>query len=199
MYLRFEDWSVFLFKLKESGLPHGDHIIKIYASQNDPRLKSMYGRDTVHIFEIDDSPFSDTELFEYGERGVYSGAEFESKIQDLNIGDKGSRKLRALLRFSNLPEMGSTQAAMQLLNSEGSWLINHPFGVIDSVSQVQRNPEKSDYLHLDIFLPEQLSNLAKLFQVERLEDFEGLITFSEIRELQRKILVEGKSRGKERY
>ena len=37
MFLHFEDWSVFLSKLEAKGVPHGDHIIKVFATHEDPR------------------------------------------------------------------------------------------------------------------------------------------------------------------
>ena len=37
MYLRFEDWTTFTSKLDKKGVRHGGKIIKVFATDENPR------------------------------------------------------------------------------------------------------------------------------------------------------------------
>lgn len=199
MYLRLEDWSVFLYKLEDAMLPHGEHIIKVYPSEADPRSPALLGRANIALFEVNAAPFSFDELFEYEGRGRYSGLELEKKLQELGIEGQAAGRFRALFRFANKVETGFTQTAMALKNQDGGWLIDHPFGDIDGWQQILTgrliDPEK---LHLDVFIPESLEKLAKLLQVDHLDNCEKIISYSERKEWRRKTLLEGANKDKER-
>ncbi len=201
MYLRLEDWSLefFLSRLEEKGLKHGGHIIKVYASEVDPRTKDMYGRETVAVVEIDDSPFREDEIFNYEGRGTYTGVQLNQRLGELGLNEDAKKRMRALFRFANLPETGFTREAMQLRNTEGNWLIDHPFGDIDGVSRAVQLPEKySATVHLDIFVPTSLEKLARLLGVDDIGEAEGLIGYKEHEDYRRR-LREEQPRGKESW
>src|SRR5690349_2539649 len=107
MYLRFEDWSNFLFVLDKKGYPHGDRIIKVYTSQEDPR--GLYDKPDLVVFKSEGHPFSD-EVFDMGDRGQFSGKDIEAQLATKGVTDKGKEIVRALLRFSTTEETQFTQA-----------------------------------------------------------------------------------------
>ena len=66
MFLHFEDWSAFAFMLKSKGLPNQNQVIKVYASEADPRVK--LGKPNLTVIESSGRPFTD-EVFEFQGRG----------------------------------------------------------------------------------------------------------------------------------
>lgn len=159
MYLYFEDATKFLFMLDQKGIPHGDRIVKVFASENDPRVRIL--RKGLVIIE---SPHYslDQEKFSYGQRGVYEGGDIESMIGAFGLNSLGQEIVRSLFRFSNRPDLGFCQAGMAL-TVDGKWLINNPLGDIDGIDQACHSPEtRTLSIHLDIFVPESLQRLDKL-------------------------------------
>jgi hypothetical protein len=191
MYLYFEDWSQYIPDLEAKGLPHGDHIIKVMTSTEDPRSETLFNRSNIAIFEVDDSPFSGDEIFRYEGRGEFSGQQLEEKILELKLSTAAAARLRALFRFANSEGLRSTQTAMQLRNQEGDWLITHPFQDIDGFRQAGLNPNR---LHLDIFVPESLDRIARLLNVDSLADAEGIVSFAEKWNLDKEIRRRGKEK-----
>ena len=184
MYIHFEDWSVFRFKLTNSGLPYGDNILKVFATQENPRGEKYFNRPMIAVFKSDDSPFGDDEVFQYQNREEYSGKNLEEKIAEMGLTEDATKRVRALFRFANREDTQFTQTAMQLRDNEGNWLISHPFEDIDGYKYALRNPER---LHLDVFVPKSLDKVAKLLRVESLKDAEGIVRYDERRNFDREI------------
>lgn len=200
MYLRIEDWSLpFVIGMLEArGLPHGEHVLKVFASEVDPRFNQLFNRKNITIFEINDEPFQEDETFDYLGRETYTGSQLNDRMQELGLSHEAARRVRALFRFANLPETGLTQQAMQLKNQEGNWLIDHPFGDIDGITKALQNPElHSENVHLDIFVPESLDKIASLLGATSLTEAEGILTYEEARAFKFRTKEGGHSRGKE--
>lgn len=159
MYLHFEDWSapMFLQKLERAGLPHADKIIKVFASERDPRL--ALGKSALTVVSVDGSPFLNTDKFEYPGRETFTGSDLERKIADFNLGNTGNMSIRSLFRFAN--EHGFCQAAMAAETDEG-WLVDHPFGDIDGIDVAQPQAAREHGIHLDIFFPDSLKVLKRV-------------------------------------
>lgn len=173
MYLYFEDQSRYLFILDQKHIPHGDRIIKTYASETDPRIK--LNNPNLAVFEISDSPFSN-EIFTYTGRETYSGIQIEEIIKNLRINDLGKRITRALFRFSNRPDLEFCQTAMSIIK-DGNWLIDHPLGDIDGLNLAANIPEsRTRAIHLDIFMPRSLERLDNLIHFS---DPEHLVSMRE--------------------
>jgi hypothetical protein len=201
MYLHFEDWSQFLFRLEERGLLHGSHILKVYANDEDPRSATKYDRVNIAVFEVDDSNLKADEVFTYQNRETYSGKDIEQKLQSIGLSDSATKRVRALFRFSNQPETQFTQAAMKLKSPEGNWLIQHPLEDINGFDLALRDPHQySDVVHLDIFEPDSLIRAAKLLRTNNLNECNAIVTMDEIINLGRRQYGEGRrtSRHKER-
>lgn len=157
MYLHFEDWSLFLNQLKAKGIPHGEKIIKVFASKDDLRI-TLEKPDLI-VLEINEKPFLANEVFDYGERGRYTGKELEEKLSTYNLSGFAKETIRSLFRFAN--QEGFTQAAMGLMK-DGKWTIEHPLGDIDGVNIAQGNLDRENAIHLDIFLPQSLEHLKEV-------------------------------------
>ncbi len=89
MYLRFEDWSQFIYVLEEKKITHGGSIIKIYASETHPF--ELYPRNNFAVYDIPHDPFQPNEVFDYGARGRYSGQDLEGYLQHLNLSNLGKK------------------------------------------------------------------------------------------------------------
>ena len=131
MYLHFEDWTspLFLSVLDRNGIPHGERIIKIYATERNPH--TLIDKPNLTVIESSSEPFREDEFFDYGERGTLSGKQLKNDLDSFGLTEDGKTRVRAFFRFSNTPELGFTQAAMAAKKSDGSWLIDHPFQLID--------------------------------------------------------------------
>ena len=158
MYLHFEDWSdrLYLDLLERKGLPHGGKIIKIFANDEDPRI--ALAKPDLAIVKSNHAPIGESEVYDYAERGLYSGPELEAVLANHGLNDIGERIVRSLFRFAN--EQGFTQAAMAARKGD-SWLINHPLGDIDGIDMAIRNPARIPHIHLDIFFPDSLARLKE--------------------------------------
>lgn len=158
MFLHLEDWTVpiFLEQLKGKGFENINRLIKIYASQQDPR--QSWNKPDLTIFEVNDSPFTPDELYTFPDRDNYTGADLENRLAGLGLTEKGQRAFRTLFRFSY--QEGFTTEAMLAKKGE-NWLIEHPFEVVDEVESAIKNPRFSRSLHLDIFFPDSIRRLEE--------------------------------------
>jgi len=161
MYLRFEDWSSFTSWLDARGVKHGGKIIKAYPSEDDPREK--YNKSTLVVIESDDSPFTEQDLFNFGQRGTFTGIDFESAIAQRVTNDKAARVARALARFGTRDDTRFAYVAMEQIKRDGSFLIEHPLDGIHGWERVGggRTGEE-ELLHLDIFTSTSLPRLRNI-------------------------------------
>jgi hypothetical protein len=160
MYIYFEDWSEFVGFIKE-GVPHGGKIIKVYTSTEHP--STIYGRENMAIFEVDDTPFKEDEIFSYAERGQYNGPQLEDFMVGKNLSEEAKKRIRALFRFDNQESTHFAQDAMSTKNTEGDWIIHHPMEDIDGLQpkRITQVPDGRE-LHLDVFFA---ASLQRLFEV----------------------------------
>ncbi|MFA5933440.1 MAG: hypothetical protein WCV81_04155 [Microgenomates group bacterium] len=178
MYLHFSDWSHLKNSLDEKGIPHGNKIIKIYAGENDPRV--ILKRQNLFTIESDGKPFRPNEIFHYENRKSYTGSELEEKLNSLGLDEVAKPRLRALFRFSNLPEIQSTQDMMATKNPDGSWKYNDPFEDIDGIELALRVPQRRTTLHADIFYESTLQRLKDFFAKNsfNIEDPESFVSYN---------------------
>lgn len=164
MYLRFEDWSQFTGYLDRKGISHGGRIIKIYATDEDPRIK--FGKEGLAVVESSDEPFKSDEVFDFGERGVFTGQDLEDAISAKQANELAGRTARALARFAVREDTRFAYVGMQVKVGE-RFLIQHPLDGIDGWERVvggQQGQEGS--LHLDIFTPTSLGRLRQIVDFE---------------------------------
>lgn len=197
MFVWFEDWSHTLSSLDQKKLAHGNAVVKVRASDVDPRSEQGFKRTTVSVLEINDSPFTEEDIFDYGERGRYSGAEIEHSLKEMQLTETAERTARTLFRFANLPETGFVKAGMLLTKPDGQWLIDYPLQDIDGWQYGKEGNHKPEQIHLDIFVDESLQKLARLLGAENVKNAEGLVGIREVMDRTRRQMREGMVRGKE--
>lgn len=162
MYLHFEDWShapSATYKLENRGIPHNGTIIKVFASSEDPR--TVLNSPQLKVLEIDDSPFED-EVYEYAERGTFTGLELEAYLEKNNLSELGKRTVRAIFRFSY--GEGFSQNAMGARTEKG-WFFDHPFAAIHGADK-KKFLDREANMHLDIFYPPSLEHLREVVNFE---------------------------------
>lgn len=194
MYLHFEDWSnqLFLNQLKAKGIPHGEKIIKVFASVDDPRI--ILRKPDLVALEISGKPFPKDEIFDYGERGKYSGKMLEEKLLGINLSDFGKEVIRSLFRFAN--QEGFTQTAMEIM-IDGNWLIEHPLGDIDGIDIAKRYSDREKAIHLDIFLPQSLEHLREILDFTNPEKIANMLEGQRSRTKKEGLSQEREKNGKE--
>lgn len=168
MYIHFSDWSMFMGTLNKKGIPHGDKIIKIYACKEDPR--TILKRPTLYIDEVSDAPFTEDEVFDYNDRGSYTGPKLEAKLTEMGLDEEGKKYARALFRFANSPKIQSCQLMMSVKNPDGSWMFSNPLDDIDGLDMAARNPKgRNAAQHLDIFSEQSLARLRQMVDIDKRE------------------------------
>jgi hypothetical protein len=196
MYIYFEDWSEFLGFIRKD-LPHGEKIIKVYASPEHP--KSKYGRDDMAVVEVDDTSLRDDEIFCYEGRGEYSGADLEKILDEKRFSDEAKRRIRALFRFDNQENTRFAQEAMATKTPEGDWIIDHPLEDLDGVMEKRTEIVlDGSALHLDIFFAVSLQRLFEVIgysQEGQIVHPERIISREERKEFHRRSLQKGKEQG----
>lgn len=178
MYLRFEDWSmpILMERLNDKGVTHGDKIIKVFATDEDPRI--TYKKDSLSVVEINDEPFRD-EVFDFGERGIFTGQDFEQGIMRKGVSEHAAKTARALARFATREDTRFAYVAMRLKAGE-DFLIQHPLDGIDGWARVAEGRTAEESLHLDIFTPTSLGRLRQLVDIDdptRIMTHEDRLTF----------------------
>lgn len=181
MYLHFEDWTypITLEMLDKRGLPHDDKIIKVFASDKDPR--KVLDNPELTVVESRGNRFTKPESFDYVGRGTYPAKSLESALDLYGLNNFGLRIIRSLFRFSY--KEGFSQAAMAAerpSDGDTEWLIQHPFEAIHGINDTQSSPEKIPKLHLDIFFP---ASILALSQTVDFENPRALVSPDEIRRL----------------
>jgi len=161
-FIHFENWTsdLTISTLTSIGLPHDGKVIKVFATEFDPRVE--YERPSLLTIPVPDEEFTIAEQFDYGDRGIYTGLNLETGLNRFRLADSGKRMVRALFRFANKPEMGFCQRAMQAQLQDGSWLINHPFEDIDGIRMAENNDRRINSIHLDVFFPESIKALKRI-------------------------------------
>lgn len=167
MFIHLSDWSLFLNELDRKGVPHGGRIIKAFAIEENPALK--LGRPSIFTVCSKSSPFLEDEFFSYAGRETYSGPKLEKDLRDIGLDEISNRHVRALFRFGNSPEIQSCQTMMAQRSSNGEWIFKHPFNDIDGIEAAIRNPRRALSIHLDMFCPETLTRLRKVFDIDNKE------------------------------
>lgn len=162
MYLHFEDWSSFIPWLDQRGVKHGEKIIKVYASDEDPREK--FNKSTLAVVESSDEPFTEDDVFDFGERGVFTGLDYERSMAERGVNDKAARIARALARFATREDARFAYVGMQQVKADGTFLIGHPLDGIHGWEWVLRG--KEEFLHLDIFTSISLPRLRGIVDFE---------------------------------
>lgn len=162
LYLHFEDWSPYTKDLDNRGIPHGDRIIKVMATPENP--KRIFGKDTLKIPRYPYRPFRD-ETFDFGERGMYIGTSLEQYMEGKDFTEMGKRITRALFRFAVQPEAGFVQRAMAA-KKDDDWFIDHPFKDLDSLL-CATIPGSEGRVHIDIFYPDSLEALRKFVDFDK--------------------------------
>lgn len=184
MFIHFEDYTQFTWVLDKKGISHGGRIIKVFATRDDPR--SIFDKPTLQSLQLSDEPLTEMDKFDFGERNIYTGSDYEIYMTNHVFTELGKRIARTLIRFASQENTGFTQAAMNAKYKDGSWLISHPLEDIDSLNKASING-KENLLHLDIFFPESLRRLKQIV------DFDNPALVLSIRELAAR---EGKVRNK---
>src|SRR3989344_505719 len=163
--LHFEDWTndLTIATLDQKGLPHVGRVIKVFATKSDPR--GVYRRPDLRVLPVPDEEFSFSEQYDYPNRN-YNGHELEADLNRLSLDDVGKRTVRALFRFANSPEMRFCQRAMMATRPDGTWLIDHPFADIDGIVQAEKDPKRTNAIHLDVFLPQSIQALRKIVDLK---------------------------------
>ena len=147
---------MFLETLERAGKPHGGRIIKVFASEADPR--QIVDQPELTVVEVADHPFGLDEIYEYPGYRVYSGPEIEGTLAGYGLDDRINRMARSLFRFAN--EQGFCQAAMAARWEDGTG-IKHPLEDIDGLPPAER-PVSTQDIHLDIFFPRSLVVLKEV-------------------------------------
>lgn len=164
MYLRFEDWTTFTSKLDKKGVRHGGKIIKVFATDDDPKKK--FGKPTIVVVESSDEPFTDGNVFDFGERGIFTGLDFERAIAEKGVNDKAVRIARALARFSIREDTGFAYVGMQVRVGD-DFLLDHP---LDGIHGWERTigglSGQEETLHLDIITSTSLLRLRRIVDFE---------------------------------
>jgi hypothetical protein len=165
MFLHFEDWSApgFLTQLEDKGLPHAGKIIKVLATQDDPR--ELFGKPDITVIEEDDQEFREDEVFGYEGRRFYAGRQLKEELSAMVLSDSDRREIRALFRFAY--REGFSQAAMALKAQGisgrlGRPRIDHPFEDIDGIKQALLHSDSRSPMHLDIFLPDSIARIQTI-------------------------------------
>ncbi len=160
MYLHFEDWTDprLLQSIEERGMTHGDRIIKVLASDVDPRV--VLGRSALTIVESSGEVFASNEMYSYPRRRTLTGDELEDCLALYGLSQVAQRSIRSLFRFSNA--QGFCQAAMAAQKSKQQWLIRHPLQDIDGIAMAKKLAIRARLIHLDIFFPNSLENLRHI-------------------------------------
>lgn len=174
MFIRLEDWShpIFFSQIQRKGVPHGDRFIKIFASEENPRL---YTAKPIHVFESSGTPFRADEMYQYPNRDSFTGMDLEKEVQHLMLSSHGQERVRALFRFAHhdigiIPHIMSVQ-------ENGEWVFSHPFEEIDGIRPTKKfYGNKELDIHIDIFHP---SSLAVLRQSVDLTDSTRMLNFRE--------------------
>lgn len=196
MYLSFSDWSSFIKDLDRKGIPHGDKIIKVYATREDPRR--LLKRPDIFVVESNGDPFTEEEFFKYPGRQAYRGQELEESLVERGLTEDAKERFRAIFRFANLPETQFCQYAMPY-TQDGKWVFDHPLDIIDGLKLAARNHEgRSAGIHLDIFSARSLANLRKLFDIDQEKRLVDVKT--ELKRLinnENGLRLEGRARGRE--
>lgn len=191
VYLHFEDWSQFTDFLTQKGMPHGDRIIKVKASLEDPR--DTFEKKTLEVLRYSGGPFK-KEIFDFGERGIYSGVAVEQYMEERCFTETGKRVARALFRFAVQPEAGYVQRAMAFKRGD-RWLIDHPMEDLDGLAYASRTGQEGR-IHLDIFYPDSLEALKGFVNID---DPSQIMSLREYRDYERKVYLDYQQRrGKER-
>ena len=164
MYLRFEDWSTFTTLLDRKGATHGGKIIKVFATDDDPRI--TFNKPTLMAVDSNDEPFTAGDVFDFGERGVFTGVDFERTIAERKVNDLAARTARALARFATREDTGFAYIGMQNRLRDG-FLIQHPLDGIHGWQRVTDGLEgQEETLHLDIITPISLGRLRGVVDFE---------------------------------
>src|SRR5690242_13460578 len=112
MYLRFEDWSGFLPRLRETGVVDGGRIIKVYPSEEDPRIK--FRKPSLVVVESSEEPLTARDVFDFDQRGTFTGEDLERIIRERELNEKAARIVRALTRFATREDTRFAYIAMQI-------------------------------------------------------------------------------------
>ncbi|GEM_PF-2245192 len=165
MNLYFSDWSGFLNQLSNKGILHGGRIIKVYATEKDPR--EVLGRPNLFILQSDGEPFTKDEIFSYPERESYKGTDLEEEMIKIGLTEDPKKHLRALFRFANRKDLEACQYAMSV-KENGAWRFKHPFEDLDGIDTAIRSPQRrSAAIHLDIFSPRSLQRLRGIVNIDQ--------------------------------
>ncbi len=164
MHIRFEDWTEAMYFLERKKVPHGTKIIKIFASDEDPREK--YGKATLKVVEVGDEPFREDEVFDAGNRGTFTGKDIEEAIAAKGTNELAVRTARALARFALQPELKFAQTGMEI-KVDGQYLLNSPLEGIDGWKRTTGGQEGGEHLmHIDVISPKALRALGRIVDFE---------------------------------
>ncbi len=191
MYLRFEDWSAKLDLLDRKGVVHGGRIIKVKATDEDPRER--FGKNNLAIIESSGKPFTD-DVFNFGKRGIFTGKDLEETFLAKGLNDIALRTVRALVRFSTRQDTGFAYVGMQI-KVGSKFLLDHPLDGIHGWKYVEQGRlGQEENLHLDIATSISLGRLKRIVDYD---DPSQILSGLEIKEYMRR---EGRlriARGKE--
>ena len=187
MYLHFEDWSPFLPLLGRQGKKHGGKIIKVFATDDDPRER--LNKSSLVVVESSDEPFTEEDVFDFGERGVYTGRDFEQAVAEKGANDKATRIARALMRFATREDTGFAYVGMQIRVGD-RFLIEHPLdGLHGWERAVGGRAGLEETLHLDIFSPISLPRLRRIVDFE---DPAQILSYQEVTAYNREQMQSGR-------
>lgn len=163
MLLHFEDWSapMFLSQVEAKGLPHAGKIIKVFATEEDPR--QVLDRPGLTVVEANVAPFENSDVFAYPGRGTYTGAQLEDDLGQSGLNELGICSVRGLFRFANTH--GFCQAAMAAKRGD-AWLVDHPMQDIDGIAKAIAMPDKTYGIHLDVFFPDSIGVLSTIVDLD---------------------------------
>lgn len=157
MYLYFEDWSAFIADLEKKNVPHGGKIVKVFASEHDPR--EYFDNPRLSVVETDAAPLHQQDFYFHNNR-VFPGEEIEALMGDVGLREPARRIVRALLRFADSAEIWQEEMDIRVSCRR---LINHPLDKIDGLIKAAVDPGgRTGIIHMDLFTAAALQRLKNV-------------------------------------
>jgi hypothetical protein len=157
MYLYFEDWSAFIGDLDKKNLPHDGKIVKVFASEQDPRV--YFDDPRLKVVEIDATPLHD-QVFRFHNQRVFQGEEIEVFMADLGLHEPARQIVRSLLQFADRTEIWQGEMGIRVSCRR---LINHPLDKVDGLFKAAAQPQaRTRIIHIDVFTAPALQKLKTI-------------------------------------
>lgn len=182
MYLFFSDWRHFSYTIPPER--RAEVFIKVYASETDPRI--LLRKPQLTVIKENSSVFNSCDIFNFGDRGIFTGMDLEEKIKTLS--EEGRKKSRAIFRFAE--KLGIARFGMDL-KKNGDYVYENPMDILHC------RMGRDEAVHLDILKIGAINHIQNSLRIKFFQEG-SCLTPKETARLIRNGSVEGKRRGKER-